>query len=521
MSFSRKSLSQDKNLKRLRFGLYATGIVAITAWSLLSMTPFVGTRPSSEMSAAGFKRHLDKRVPALLQRFGVPGVSVATVIDGKPADSYAYGYADVAQQRSMSVDSVFEVASISKSFTAWGIMRLVDAGQIELDAPIERYIAPWPLPDSSFPRDQVTARLLLHHTAGVNPGNLGVRNPDQPALSTRSVLQGEGSHPLVKTAGPTRLEFPAMSRFLYSNPGYTLLQLAIEQETRQPFASYMKQQILDPMNMTSSSFDWDMPLRARTATPYLSDGSASQITILNDQATGSLFSTAPDLAKFIAVSVGSDPNEILNAATKSELYAPGVELPAFEVQGLASDAGAMGHYIERLAGGRTAIMNGGFVPGWTSQFYLIPDTGDGIVVLTNSDRGRAVIAEIAADWAAWRGLPTLKMTLTYNSVGVAGPIIIGSLMLIALVIAFNTATDLIRGRRGFILTMHGKGMRAIILLALALGLSYVWIALARNIVMFGFPWLESPMSAAIAALGMALLFSALFPTDRRWLRGED
>jgi CubicO group peptidase (beta-lactamase class C family) len=485
------------------------------------MVPFISTRPNSNMSADEFKRRLDERVPALLQRFGVPGVSVATVIDGRPADSYAYGQANIAQQRPMSVDSVFQVASISKSFTAWGIMRLVDVGQIELDAPVEHYIAPWPLPDSSFPRDQVTVRRLLQHTAGVNPGNLGVRNPDEPALTTRSVLQGEGKHPLVETAGPTRLEFPAMARFLYSNPGYTLLQLAIEQETGRPYADYMKHQILGPMGMTSSSFDWDMPLRVRTATPYLSDGSATQITILNDQATGSLFSTAPDLARFIAVSVGEDPNAILTTASRSELYSPGIELPAFEVQGLASDAGAMGHYVERLPDGRSAMMNGGFVPGWTSQFYFIPESGDGIVVLTNSDRGRAVIAEIAADWAAWRGLPALKMTRTYNIVGIAGPIIIGSMILITLVVAFNTASDLVRKCRRFVLAVHGKKIRALALLTPALVLSFVWFGFARTIVMFGFPWLELPMTTAIVVLGMALLFSALLPIAPRSLQGKE
>jgi CubicO group peptidase (beta-lactamase class C family) len=521
MNCNRKSLFRNNTLKMLRLGLCAIGVVVIAMWSFWWMAPFISTRPSAAISSAEFKRHLDERVPALLQRFGVPGVSVANVIDGIPADSYAYGYANFAQQRPMSVDSMFEVASISKSFTAWGIMRLVDAGQMELDAPVERYIAPWPLPDSSFPRDQVTVRRLLQHTAGVNPGNLGVRNPDEPALATRSVLQGEGTHPLVETAGPTRLEFPAMARFLYSNPGYTLLQLAIEQETGWPYADYMKHQILGPMGMTSSSFNWDLPLRDRTATPYLSDGSAGQITILNDQATGSLFSTAPDLARFIAISVGADPNEILTTESRSELYSPGIELPVLEVQGLASDAGAMGHYVERLADSRSAIMNGGFVPGWTSQFYFLPDSGDGIVVLTNSDRGRAVIAEIAADWAAWRGLPALKMTRTYNIVGIAGPIIIGSMILIALVIGFDTATGLVSRRRRFVFAVHGKKIRALAQLTLALVLNFVWFGFARTIVMFGFPWLELPMTTAMVVLGMALLFSALFPNAPRPSQGKE
>lgn len=497
-------------LGEARPGILAFGGAGVAIWVLWVSAPFVGARPSPTQDAAAFKRHLDARAPSLLERFGVPGVSIATVAAGQPADAYAYGFADLAQRRPMTSDTVFEVASISKSFTAWGVMGLVEADRLALDAPVERYITPWPMLDSSFAREAVTVRRLLDHTAGVNPGNLGVRDPDEPPLSTRDVLRGLGQHPALETAGPTRLEFPAGQRFLYSNPGYTLLQLAIEQQTQQPFAGFMKRAVLDRMSMTSSSFDWDAALRARTATPYGFDGSASLITILNDQATGSLFSTAPDLAKFIAAGLSDAPAAGLSRSARSALYAPSVALPTFEVQGLASDAGALGHYVEQLADGHIAIMNGGFASGWTSQFYQIPDAGDGIVVLTNSDRGRAVIAEIVADWAAWRGLPALKMTRTYGWVGVLGPVLIGALGLLALAIACNVMSDIMRNRRRVFRVTFGSGLRAA-LLAPALVLGVVWFGFARSIAMFGFPWLEAPMSAMIVALGIALALSALLP----------
>lgn len=501
-------LPSTLRLAHLRVAVLALSAIVVAAWSFGSAQPFHPARPNPQTDAASFKRHLDARVPTLLDRFGVPGVSIALVIDGKPAQTFAYGYADLAQQRPMTADTVFEVASISKSLTAWGILKLVDDQQLALDAPIEQYIAPWPLPPSAFPSNQVTVRRLLNHTAGVNPGNLGVHNPDAPKLSTRRVLLGEGTHPLVETAGPTRLEFPAGARFLYSNPGYTLLQLAIEQQTGLSFADYMQQQILQPLGMASSSFDWAPPLRTHTATPYLGDGSATAITILNDPATGSLFSTAPDLARFVAAGMSQPPTQLLSQAALAALYAPSVALPSTEVQGLASDAGAQGHYTEQLANGHTALMNGGFVPGWTSQFYLVPASGDGIVVLTNSDRGRAVIAEVVADWAAWRGIPALKMTRTYATVGTIGPLVAGLLGLLALWIGFGLLTEIVQRRRQIGLSSFSHLVRALLLLALVLVMGYGWFGIARMIMRFGFPWLELPFTVSIVMLCVVLLVRA-------------
>jgi hypothetical protein len=170
-----------------------------------------------------------------------------------------------------------------------------------------------------------------------------------------------------------------------------------------------------------------------------------------------------------------------------------------------------------LVDGRSAIINSGFVPGWTSQFYIIPDTGDGIVVLTNSDRGQAVNAEIVADWSAWRGLSALKMMRTYSTVGTVGPIVIALLGLMALWIAFSTATHLIDRRRRVGFANIGHVVRAIALLLPAIGLVLMWFGLLRMIAHFGFPWLELPMSADIAQMGVALVLKAAAPSVSKFV----
>ena len=135
-----------------------------------SIAPYFASRPAKGTSEAAFKTQLDRSAPRILRHFGIPGVVVATVVNGAPSMVYAYGFANVEQRQPMTPDTVFRVASLSKSVTAWGILRLVQNGRITLDGPAQRYVRHWPVPPSAFPSKAVTVRRLLNHTSGLNPG---------------------------------------------------------------------------------------------------------------------------------------------------------------------------------------------------------------------------------------------------------------------------------------------------------------------------------------------------------------
>lgn len=87
-----------------------------------------------------FKAHMDKRIPALMKLYEIPGCSIALVKEGEIVWTEAYGYADVESGRTLRVDTPMSVQSITKSVTAWGIMRLAVNGLIDLDAPVSRYL---------------------------------------------------------------------------------------------------------------------------------------------------------------------------------------------------------------------------------------------------------------------------------------------------------------------------------------------------------------------------------------------
>jgi len=428
-----------------QIGAAAVGVVVFAFLMMFAISPYyagVSARGGSEVL---FKDALDRSAPAILGHFDIPGVVVATVVNGAPSHTYAYGYANLERRTPMTPDTVFRVASISKSLTAWGVMRLAEQGQIDLDGPAERYLNRWPLAISPFPTSAVTVRRLLNHTAGLNAGADTFRNPDQPMLTTRTLLEARLAD------GRAALVRPAGDAFEYSVPGYSLLQMILEDRTGQSFNSYMKSAVLRPLGMTSSSFDWDAALRGRTATPYLDDGRPSAVTIPDDQAADSLFSTATDIARFIAAPL-PDPRlpagaHVISARSVDQLFDRPVEIPSLQLAGLSADLPGLGVFVEKAPGQPDIVTNGGFDPGWSSRFYLVPATGDGLAILTNSDRGQPVIAQIASIWSAWRGLPPSQMTRVYRVLGTDGVIAISLLAMLAASLGANFVLELRAGRR--------------------------------------------------------------------------
>ena len=110
--------------------------------------------PAVAPDEGGFPQKLDE--DRWLAAFDVPGVAVALVRDARPTWSKGYGQADVARGVAVTPDTVFQVGSISKSVTAWGVMRLVQQRKLDLDAPVERYLTRWHLP-------QLAVRLRRGH----------------------------------------------------------------------------------------------------------------------------------------------------------------------------------------------------------------------------------------------------------------------------------------------------------------------------------------------------------------------
>ena len=346
-----------------------------------------------------YTMHLDRQVPAFMEFYDIPGSSIALVKEGKLVWSEAYGLADVQTGRKLTKDTPMRVQSISKSITAWGIMKLVEQGKIELDAPILQYFKSWHFPESEFSAKRVTVRQLLSHTGGLPLGDVfTIYSPHEEMPSLREKLTKEAM--LVREPG---------SAFSYSNTGYNMLELLIEEVTGQAFGDYMRREILIPLGMNRSTFIWDERFDAAVPVGYDLRGKPVPAYVYPEKASGGLFATAEDIAIFTIAGMKDAPHDkqILSPNTIEALYTPASK--EIGIYSLVFDAYGLGHYIETLPNGERAISHGGQGTGIMTHFHAIPETGDAIVILTNSQRSWPFISYLLRDWARWQGFESIGM----------------------------------------------------------------------------------------------------------------
>jgi CubicO group peptidase (beta-lactamase class C family) len=354
-------------------------------------------QPAGNTTLDSLTARFDRELPKLLAYYDVPGASVALVQDGQVAWAQGYGLADVAANTPVTPETVFQVASTSKPVAAWGVMRLVEQGKIQLDMPVEEYIKRWRLPLSPFNNAGVTVRRLLSHTAGLsNGGGYGGFAPGERLPTLEESLEGKtngtGAVRLIDTPGRT---------FIYSGGGYTLLQLMLEEVSGRSFYGFMQDEVLKPLGMSSTSFEWLPALQERTARAYDSQRRVVPNFLYPEQAAAGLYTTAPDYARWLAAAM-SRGNEmpgrgVLDSALLTQMF-----LPAEGSRG----AQGLGYALGRMGDGTVLAHHNGVNTGWRAQFGLLPATGDGFVVMTNSENGAGVAGDMFCRWQDWLGRGT-------------------------------------------------------------------------------------------------------------------
>jgi len=323
----------------------------------------------------------------LCERTRVPGVAIAVLREGEVAFVLGCGWANLETEEPVTPETVFNIGSISKCVAAWGLMELVERGTLVLDAPVvtER----WQLPPAEFDARGVTLERLLSHTAGLSlHGYPGFWPPVELPTLERS-LSGD-----TNGAGDVRLEAAPGSRWKYSGGGYTLAQLLAEEASGRSFAEFLRTEVLLPLGMQSSAYSFGEPLLARSATPYDGDGTPLPRggPLFPELAAAGLQTTASDLARFARASLprfrGEDDPRVLEPET----------IERMQVAVAPGDAYGLGYQLETRLGVRL-VGHGGANQGWIAYLRVAPETGDGLVLLTNSSAGNAVVAPLESAWA--------------------------------------------------------------------------------------------------------------------------
>ncbi len=335
---------------------------------------------------------LDAEVPGWLEQASVPGAAVAVIRNGEVAATRGYGFADVAKSIPVTPKTGFNVGSISKTIAAWSVMTLIERGRLDLDTSVDTYLTRWHLPESKFDEKGVTIRRLLSHTAGLSLHGYPGWGPADPLPTIEESLNGKTNGP-----GAVFLIMEPGTRWQYSGGGYTMAQLIVEEVTGESFEEYVREAVLRPLGMANSDFDLSEELMSRSSLAYDERGMPTPNPRFTEQAAAGLHTTVEDLARFAAAALATDDGE---APGRGVLKPQTVELMLTPAQASNRSYG-LGYSATLRTTGAQGRGHGGSNRGWQAVFEVIPETRDGIVVLTNSSLGSRAYQRIVQTWDQW------------------------------------------------------------------------------------------------------------------------
>jgi len=314
------------------------------------------------------------KIPKLMKKECLPGLSIALVDKYGVVWSEVYGFTDRKKKKPLTPDTIFSIQSMSKTFTATGVMVAVQDGIVELDTPITTYIPDFTV-NSRFeenPQERITLRHLLGHKAGfTHEAPIGNNNyPDFPSFEAH-----------IDSISDTWLRYPVGQRYCYSNLGIDLAGYILQIVSGKPFALYMKEKVLEPIGMKNSSFDWKTIRNSENrAIGHTKEFSRVPLEFGMIPA-GALYSSVEDMAKFIQFHLNDGDvgtKKILEKKYLREMYS--VPFPVKgQIEGYALGIDKVKKY------GSFYLSHGGGGMGFTSNMRWCPDFGIGMVLLTNSE----------------------------------------------------------------------------------------------------------------------------------------
>jgi CubicO group peptidase (beta-lactamase class C family) len=315
----------------------------------------------------------------------IHGVSIAVISNYKIEWARGYGFADTADKRPVTPNTLFQAASISKSLNAMGVLQLADKKQIEIHKNVNDYLRTWKLPEDSFTsKTKVTVAHLLSHTGGLTVhGFYGYKWTDS-IPSDSEIL--DGKRPANSAA--VRSQFAPGLRFQYSGGGTTISKKIIMDVSGQAYDMYMWKQVMEPIGMSKSFFTQPPPPQAFRvlATAHRANGTPlkGKFNIYPEQAADGLWTTPTDLGKYIIemqLSLQGKSNKVLSKEMTSTMLTPYIDKSA-----------ALGVFVN-TRGNQKYFQHGGANEGFRCQYYGSFENGNGVVVMVNSDNF-ALVGEI-------------------------------------------------------------------------------------------------------------------------------
>lgn len=345
------------------------------------------------ITVQGEERHVS--LDEALKLLNIPSASLALIDEGRIAFARAYG-------KDATPETVYQAASLSKFVAAIGAMRLVEDGTLDLDQGVNDKLTSWRVPGNALnATHKVTLRGLLSMTGGIGvPGFLGYE-AGAPLPMLPQILDGA---PPANSPPVTVIAVPG-SAYHYSGGGYEIAEALMQDATGKPFPQLMQDLVLGPMGMTASSFEPPpgAAFAAKAASGHFGDGTElpGRWHVFPEHAAAGLWSTPTDLAKLLVelADVWQGLSSIfLRRQTLEEMLTPQNGGPYGLGAAIAGEGASL------------VLMKRGQNVGYQGYLILYPASGQGMVVMTNSDNGSKLAEALikrAASAYGWPELPPL------------------------------------------------------------------------------------------------------------------
>jgi CubicO group peptidase (beta-lactamase class C family) len=309
---------------------------------------------------------VDELVSAEMKKRQIPGLALAVVRDGKVVKTAAYGLANVELSVPVTDQTVFQIQSVTKCFTATAVMILEEQGKLSVEDRVSKHLEGTP-----GAWEQITLRHLLTHTSGIKDFI------NEPTASLRLEVSEEE---VLKATAPRPLNFAPGEKYAYSNTNYHLLAMIIRRHTGKAYGEFLKERIFEPLGMGSTRvMSWSQLVPHR-ASGYvrraggLRNGDYVAGSILA-YGGGGMLSTAADLAKF---DQALDSERLVKRATLERMWTR-AKLNDGKESGYGFGWGLGGD-----SGHRWVSHGGAHMTGFTSSFTRFLDDRISVIVLTNA-----------------------------------------------------------------------------------------------------------------------------------------
>ena len=346
---------------------------------LLTLACIQPVHTSDENIIFGIIEELKTKIPEWLADADVPGAAVAIVADKGILWKAAYGQRQRGGKEAITDETLFSIQSMSKSFTALGVLTAVQDGILDLDVPITEYIPDFKVnsPYEEHPERKMTLRHLLSHKAGfTHEAPLGSNFDDRPHSFDEHVASIAG----------TWLRYPVGYRYSYSNLGIDLAGYILQEKTGMLFWDYIEQKVLNPIGITQSTMNSDKILQsANRAIGHVSAKSTVQCgipVIVPMIPAGGVYTNIIDMAKYVQFHINKgvvDGQTVLNRNLIEEMHTP-----AFPEK---HQRAGYGLCLVRHCVGRTyCLQHGGGGYGFITSMCMYPELKLGVVTLANSEQ---------------------------------------------------------------------------------------------------------------------------------------